>query len=247
MLEPKDITILVVDDEEYLRKAIVMDFKRKGFNVLSAENGTEAYELIKANKIHLVLSDVRMPNGDGIELLDRLKELDPDVPIFMFITGFTDMSAEEAYHRGADAIFSKPFDRKSLMEAVIKAISNKLEIWSERKEERIRTNCIIDLQFPSLKISMESKVLNLGRGGMFVSLKNQFPEVGQQATFSIKFNEGSVSSIEGGGLVRWVREEFAENQLAGCGIEFQYLTEQGRKQVVEVIKSLKTKSFIPKA
>ena len=80
MVEPKNTTILVVDDETGLRKALLFDFKRKGFNVLDAENGAVALEIIEKQKIDLVLTDVRMPRGGGIELLEKLKSRSPDSP-----------------------------------------------------------------------------------------------------------------------------------------------------------------------
>ena len=73
MINPKEITILIVDDEIDLRDSIAFDYKRKGFNVLVASSGNEAFEIVKKNKVNVVLSDVRMPDGDGIELLYNIK------------------------------------------------------------------------------------------------------------------------------------------------------------------------------
>jgi len=63
-----------------------------------------------------------MPNGDGLSILDHVKKKNVFTPVVMFITGFADITLEEAFERGADAVFSKPFDRKVLMESVIRAI-----------------------------------------------------------------------------------------------------------------------------
>jgi len=119
---PGEATILIVDDEADLRDAISFDFKRKGFKVLTASCGEEAVRVIDSNKIDLILSDVRMPNGDGLSILDHVKKKNVFTPVVMFITGFADITLEEAFERGADAVFSKPFDRKVLMESVIRAI-----------------------------------------------------------------------------------------------------------------------------
>jgi two-component system chemotaxis response regulator CheY len=122
MGEPKKYTILVVDDEVLLRNTIVFDLKRKGFNVLVADNGTEGLKLVKANKIHLVISDIRMPDGDGITFLEKIREHDPSIPVVIFITGFADITEDEVKKKGAKGVVTKPFDRKTLMASVLDSL-----------------------------------------------------------------------------------------------------------------------------
>lgn len=122
MSELKNYTILVVDDEEVLRDAIAFDFKRKGFTVLSAENGIEGFKMVKNNKVHLVVSDMRMPGGDGMSLLEKIRQFDPDIPTLIFVTGFSDYTEEECIKKGAKKLLSKPFDRKQLMACVMEAL-----------------------------------------------------------------------------------------------------------------------------
>jgi len=173
--DPKDVTILIVDDETALRKALIFDFKRRGFQVLDAGNGKDAFELVKSGKVDIVLTDVRMPGGDGVELLDRVKERNPTVPVVMFITGFADLALEDAYDKGADAVFAKPFDRKSLIGTVINAVGSKEEIWGAKKVERVNVDFKIELQFSGLDHAVQGRVLNIGRGGIFVALTESFP------------------------------------------------------------------------
>lgn len=246
MREPKDVTLLIVDDEAPLRKALVFDFKRKGFRVLEADNGKNAFELIKSQKIDVILTDVRMPNGDGVELLDKVKALNPELPVVMFITGYSDISIEDAHDKGADAIFTKPFDRKALMAAVLRAISTKEENWGAKISENIEVDFKIELKLPELNLSAEGRVLNIGRGGMFVALEGNFPMVMTKTTFSIYFNQGEIKTIEGAGVVRWIRTQASSFQRQGCGIEFEYLDDQCRKMIIKFIDQQKMKAFIPK-
>lgn len=246
MREPKDIHILVVDDEESLRKAIIFDFKRKGFVVTGAENGTQAFEIVKNNRIDVVLTDVRMPGGDGIELLDKVKALNPELPVVMFITGFADITLDEAYDRGVDAVFAKPFDRKALLAAVLRTMGDKDEKWSSRTAERIETDLNIVLHFSDLGMAVEGNVMNVGRGGIFVSLKDKFPTAESKVSFDIKFGGGQPGRLQGNGIVRWIRIQENPGRPAGCGIEFEYLSDDSRKQVITFINNLKTKAFIPK-
>lgn len=246
MREAKNVVILVVDDEEVLRKAIVFDFKRKGFQVLEASNGNEALETVRNRKVDVVLSDVRMPGGDGIGLLDAIKAIDPGIPVVMLITGFADITTEDAYNKGADAIFSKPFDRKMLMAAVLRAISTKEEVWVSRKTERVESDFNIQLRFPGMETAIEGKVLNFGRGGMFVALKEKLPKVGARTSFLIEFDTGQILEIAGEGIVRWVRIQTTDTLSPGCGIEFDSLSDSSRTQVIELINRLKTRAYIPK-
>ena len=123
MNEPKNFTILVVDDEDALRRTIVFDFKRKGFKVFDANNGKSAFELVKGNQVHLVISDIRMPGGDGIALLEQIRAYDSKLPIVVLITGFSEFSEAECVAKGAQNVLSKPFDRKTLMGSVLKALN----------------------------------------------------------------------------------------------------------------------------
>src|SRR5689334_11545306 len=118
MKKNEDTVILLVDDEPSLRGLIGIDFKQNGFQVIEANSGHESLDILKKSKVDIILSDVRMPNGDGLELLDKTKELFADLPVFIFITAYATLSLEEVYEKGVDAVFPKPFKRKALMDAV---------------------------------------------------------------------------------------------------------------------------------
>lgn len=245
MQDLKNFTILVVDDETSLREALVFDFNRRGFTVLEASNGRAAFEQVKKSQIDVVLTDVRMPDGDGVELLENVKALYPELPVVMFITGYADISVQESYSKGAEAIFSKPFDRNALFAAVMRAISSKEKIWSLNRSQRVNTDFNINLYFQDLNRAMEAKVLNIGFGGFFVALKDLFPSIDMGIDFSIQFGRSRVTDITGNGIVRWVRTVSAQNRPSGCGIEFEFLSDRSRSQIVQLVNELKTKSFIP--
>lgn len=107
--------ILVVDDEELLRSSLAKFLERKGFQVETAESGNKAYDLLSLTPVDLVLSDVRMPDGDGLSLLERMEQLSGDPPGIMFITGFSDLSVEDFLEKGALHVFNKPVDRQEIL------------------------------------------------------------------------------------------------------------------------------------
>jgi CheY-like chemotaxis protein len=238
------ISILIADDEVELRKAIAFDFKRRGFSVFEASSGDEAFDIVKNNSVQLILSDVRMPNGDGISLLEKVKAHNPLLPVLL-VTGFADISLEEAYDRGASAVFPKPFDRKVLIETVLKTVSRPNNQSHSRKFDREAVDLTIELKFPNSGPVVEGHVMNLGRGGFFLKT-DTLPKVNDRISFSIQVDLESLGVIEGTGIVRWVRNVASENQARGCGIEFQSISDEHRMKVTQVVNFLKTRSHIPK-
>lgn len=125
MIDYKDYTILVVDDDKTMRNTIAFDFKRKGFTVLSASNCDEAFQIIISNKVSLVVSDVWMEGGDGISLLERIRTFNPVIPYVILVTGFADLKEEDVIAKGAKKILVKPFDRKTLICSVLECLGIK--------------------------------------------------------------------------------------------------------------------------
>jgi Response regulator containing CheY-like receiver, AAA-type ATPase, and DNA-binding domains len=93
--------ILVVDDDEYIRESIKETLKRKGFELESAENGKSALELFQKDCFDMVISDMKMPGMSGIELLEKIKQLDPYVPFLMITAHGALESAVESIKKGA--------------------------------------------------------------------------------------------------------------------------------------------------
>ena len=93
--------ILVIDDDEYIRESIKETLIRKGFELHSAENGRDALESFQKGSFDMVISDMKMPGMSGIELLEKIKKLDPDVPFLMITAHGAIESAVEAIKKGA--------------------------------------------------------------------------------------------------------------------------------------------------
>jgi two-component system response regulator PilR (NtrC family) len=119
------VKILVVDDEPDLRDVISSRFELEGCEVTLAENGQSAIDAMKAKRFDAVVTDVRMPGGNGIELLDAIKD-NGDQTAVILISGFTDLEPKDALTRGAKALLIKPFDLDDIINAVCSAISKEL-------------------------------------------------------------------------------------------------------------------------
>lgn len=100
--------VLVVDDEDFVRQLLLQMLQREGWRVIAAASGKEAIEIVHKEKIRLVLSDIRMPNMDGFELLAFVKEHDPDIPVLL-ISGKSEYSRADVISAGADDFIAKPF------------------------------------------------------------------------------------------------------------------------------------------
>jgi CheY-like chemotaxis protein len=111
-------SILYVEDEPLLRESMGAWFKQKSERTFCAEHGAEALEILAANKIDLVVSDVRMPVMDGITLVKKINQAGTRRPRVILITGFSDVSLRQASDLGIDAVLEKPIDRKKLLDAV---------------------------------------------------------------------------------------------------------------------------------
>lgn len=125
-MELKNTTVLVVDDDEMLREVIVYELSRHHLKTMEASNGTEAFQVVKNSKIDIVISDIKMPGGDGIELLKNIREMDPRIPVLIFMTGFSRILPKDAIALGARKVFEKPFDRKAFMDE-IRTIASELK------------------------------------------------------------------------------------------------------------------------
>src|SRR5690348_14882376 len=110
--------ILLAEDDDDMRRLLVEALERAGYDVADFDNGASAYERLKEEPFTLLLTDIVMPEMDGIELARKASEIDPDLKI-MFITGFAAVALNPDNHAPKDAkILSKPFHLRDLVDQV---------------------------------------------------------------------------------------------------------------------------------
>lgn len=114
--------ILVADDVAEISNLVAKFLEPFGYKVISARSGREVIELARTNQCDLVVTDLFMPDGDGIEVIQTLKQAAAPMRVLAISGGTRDQEAgsclERARAAGADAALSKPFDRKQLLAAV---------------------------------------------------------------------------------------------------------------------------------
>jgi two-component system response regulator PilR (NtrC family) len=120
--------LLIVDDELSMRQLLTLVFEREGHQVRTAENGRRAMESLRKEPADLILSDVKMPDMGGIELLREARELLPDVAVVMMTAFATVETAREAFKLGADDFIQKPFDEIEELKLIIGRALEKQEL-----------------------------------------------------------------------------------------------------------------------
>jgi DNA-binding NtrC family response regulator len=106
-------SVLIVDDESSLLFPMSIELESLGTRVLTAQSGNAAIQVLSAEPVHLIISDIRMPDGDGFELLRWVKTHRPEIPVAL-MTGFTDVTGKGTLPAGAERFFWKPFDPEEL-------------------------------------------------------------------------------------------------------------------------------------
>lgn len=131
MIEPKilkevtqNLNILYAEDEESLRRGMVKSLKRLFKNVYVAKDGYEGVELFKNNKIDLIISDINMPNLDGVEMFQIIRTLEDIPPPFITLTAYNESELLiKLIDLGIDKFLLKPVDREKMIEALYRVCS----------------------------------------------------------------------------------------------------------------------------
>jgi DNA-binding NtrC family response regulator len=117
--------ILVIDDEGIVRTSCSRALSPEGYEVASAKNGSEALKLLEGGEFDIVLTDLKMPDMDGIEILRKVKEKWPETEVII-ITGYQTVdTAVKSIKLGAFDYIEKPFTPDTLIAAVTNALAHK--------------------------------------------------------------------------------------------------------------------------
>jgi two-component system response regulator PilR (NtrC family) len=128
--------ILIVDDEQSYRQLLSLVFEGDGHSIRTATNGREALDLLQDEAADVVISDVRMPDMDGIDLLRAVRETQPDLGVVLMTAFASVETAREAFKLGADDFIQKPFDVEELKLIVRKTLEKQALIDENRAFKR---------------------------------------------------------------------------------------------------------------
>ncbi len=151
--------ILVVDDEQAIRKALKEILEYEKHEVDLAKDGFEAIEKVKNNQFDLILLDIKMPKIDGIEVLQKIQAINPELPIIIITGHGTVDTAVEALKKGAYDFLEKPLDLNRLLVAVRNALEKK-DLVKETKRLRRKIHKTYELIGESEAISKVKAIVD---------------------------------------------------------------------------------------
>ncbi len=241
----KKLLVLVVDDQDAFLQAVVDEVNFLGFDTKTAKDGLEGLEKANTTKFDLILSDIRMANKDGQWFLSELRKTQKTFPPFVFMTGFADLSIQDAYAMGVDGFLGKPLNPEKL-----ENILEKLGLPLEKRWAAPPKNSAIHHITQIFSCSFDSHDLseiNFGRGGMYLAIEKLAFEVGDFISFHFEFNKGEFKKFEGSGNIVWKKEN-PDGKSDEYGLYFDYLAPETltlwlnylkNKEIIEVIPSKK--------
>lgn len=243
-------TILVVDDETDLREIVCEELQTEGCQTLQASNGQLALEICKTHNIDGVVTDLKMPGGNGHDLLKHLNLNFPKLTALFLVSGDSGLGDIEAFAEGVNATLRKPIDYDYFLDTLAMFMMPERDRWTNTVLEP-NPNFNIKLEFNTYTEAVMAKKLNFGHGGFFVQLTdepiaNELPKKGQHIYFELSFTNEKMSVIKGAGLVRWCRISNEVNLPRGCGIEFVNLSEDCIDDVLAIIHKIPTRTYIPR-
>lgn len=233
-------SILIADDEPDMREIFAAWLRNLGCTVIEVADGREALDALAHNDFDAVVTDVRMPRVDGIQLVRHLHASGKYVPVVIFVSGFVDLPLPDAYDLGVEAVLSKPCPRKELIAALRRSIQRRHLVY-EPGEDMIPPDPenILRQEFP---VALDDSSVALGRGGMSLDAAPE-TAAGSAVRFSFGFAQGELRSLRGWGVVRWC-EKIGERHRAG--IEFVHLEGQCRDSFAAWLQRARPASFIPR-
>ena len=257
--------ILVIDDERPILDMLELSLSSEGYKVLTAKDGDEALKVFKKESPKLILTDIKMPGMDGLEVLKRIKSLDNDAEVIV-ITGHGNMdSAIAALRHGASDFITKPIRNEVLMLALERAerkiaISQQLRYYTENLEHKIET-CKQELKKAQEELIKTERLATIGetvaglahyikniltglRGGMYmvnIGMAKDKPHMLQQGWDMVQRNIERVSDLVLN-LLRYSKDRIPKrsicrpNEIVSEAIEL--FTEKARAHNVKLIKDL---------
>jgi len=145
--------LLVVDDEEDMRNVIVEYAKYENYEVIEAENGFDAIELVKANDFDLIVMDIMMPKIDGFTTVKEIKKI-KDIPIIMLSARSEEYDKLYGYELGIDDYITKPFSPRELIARIKVATSRKRNITNDKY---IFEGIVIDIN--ARKVTVDDNII----------------------------------------------------------------------------------------
>jgi CheY-like chemotaxis protein len=221
---PKNKSVLLIEDEYELREILTLEMQEYGLKVSACESGNKAIEFLKRESIDLIISDIRMPDGGGVHLLDTVRVEKKSLIPFIVISGYSDLPTEDAYAKGADLVLGKPFKVGTLLDEIV----SKLLPFEDR--------CSRVYHYPDLSaVTIPVEKTTWGRSGF--SFRNDSVLNKHQPLQIQLVSSGNTSPLSGLGIVRWSLDN------GETGVEWISILPNSLKSIAALLKTGSTASI----
>jgi CheY-like chemotaxis protein len=240
----KNLKVLVVDDDVEIAKIIAERFQIYGFNSETASGGIEALQMAENTPYDVILTDLNMKNGPGLELIKNINKKttapSKNAKIYAMTGGFQ-VGVDQVLGLGAEGLVYKPVTANKIMDIVRRATLTADRYW--QAEVAGQPVHLIHRNFATVDEALD-KSISFGKGGFMLSEAIENAKENDFVHFKISFD--SKAELNGSGYVRWVRR--AGKGVAGAtGIEIAYLQPSSRSFFVDWIRLNEPNCFIPAA
>lgn len=229
--------ILIVDDNPSVLKLLNISLSKAGYDIVEAENGEVAFQVANKEVPDLIISDIMMPQMDGIELCWMIRE-NSEVPLvpFIFLTSFDDSEMEiRGFRAGADEYLNKPIDRKELLERVEELLSRteKLKTIDDTTESKkafegdLKDLSIVEL-VQMLNLNKKSGILYIDgsksgeiflKDGQLIGAKTKDNKSEEAVYELVTFDKGSFKfEVTDDGLVQNIKNSTMNVIMEACRI-----------------------------
>lgn len=123
MYDFNNYRVLVVDDEDLIREILSEAFMLYGAQVDIADSGSAAIKMAKSTQYDIILTDIRMPNGDGVDFIENLSRANPAKPKVFVCSAYNDLTDRRIKDLGISKVFAKPFELTFLLENVYNSVA----------------------------------------------------------------------------------------------------------------------------
>lgn len=241
--ENKKKLVLVVDDQNDFLQAVIDELSFLGFTTIAAKDGQEGFNIASTTTLDLIISDIRMPNKDGQWFLTELRKIKKSNPPFVFMTGFADLSIQDAYAMGVDGFLGKPLNPEKLellLTRLVSPIESRFDILPKEKPSyNLVKKFSCDFNNPSLT------EIRFGRGGAYIAFEKISFQVGDCVSFQFQFADGPIKMLEGIGTIVW-KSENSQGLADEYGLSFDYITKETLSSWLNILKKEEKLEYIPK-
>lgn len=226
--------ILIADDERDLCELYREILTAPDRDIDCVASGNAAIQLLSEHaEYELVCADIRMPDGDGLSVLEYVAGL-PKKPLVILISGYPDVEPPLAIKLGAYAMLSKPFDTSLVKEVVSKALGWKIRCGA-RSHERLRVEIPCSLSFLDEKVgSILGLILDVSESGFLFDVLKVEIKKGDVVRFKLRFFWNSWIEISGQAECKW-----QDSKTGNAGFYFLNLEAQGGIELYHLINDLR--------